>query len=272
MKPAYAAAILFVILFLVPASASADLGPKPTVDITVTYDGQPVSGEFQAKMLGCFSSEHPEALREDTPPQLNISEYDSSRNCYWTPASLAWGGRCSDSVCKFNYFLPEVFRLAVFLPELNRTFVTSAVARINFNSYYKADLSTAGTSSISETTPVYHYYSLIEALVITLLFELLIAKFYFSKKKRFRKILSTIIAANIVTVVVVQTYAPALWVISLLATEIFAVVFEAVLIFALNRKEVSLGNAFAFSILANIVSFVVGGFVTILLAVLPFLF
>jgi len=46
------AAIFCIFLFLA-SFAFADLGPKPTVKISVTLDGQEIQGNFGARLLHC---------------------------------------------------------------------------------------------------------------------------------------------------------------------------------------------------------------------------
>src|SRR3989344_4084730 len=89
--------IILLTLLLIPV-VSADLGPKPTADISITLNGQNVPDNlFYAKMLTCEKVPNPLHVKDLIAP-LNISEYDAEKDCYWKPAPLAWGG-CQDSNC-----------------------------------------------------------------------------------------------------------------------------------------------------------------------------
>ena len=151
-------AILMVFLLLIHP-IYADLGPKPTVDIDIRYDGQEIADSvFYAKMLGCHSDEDIRRgfLRinrnETGSSQLMIIEFDPLENCTWFPSMFAWGGTCKNSGCGFTYAPPSEFRLAVYIPSMNRTFVGPKVYNGNFDASYLADLMPDGSIAIRDTT------------------------------------------------------------------------------------------------------------------------
>ena len=258
--------ILLLIAFVLLPLVSADLGPKPTVDIDVTYIGNKVSdNSFNAKMLGCNQDERLNPER-DLIPQLNISEYDSSKSCYWKPAYLAWGGDCKDSKCHFGYFPPQEFKLAVYVPSLNKVFISNEVSRTNFNSNYKLELNSDGSANIYETTPLLKkdkISSFIKALIITLILELIVALIFLSIAKIRKKLLISVLIANIISLPLVWFIFPLIGniILVILLAEIFAFVFEAYFIYSLNKKDITLKKSFILSLLMNLASLIIGGFI-----------
>lgn len=276
MKKYFSLLVVFIALVIfLPKSASADLGPKPSVDIDVVYNQQNISdSSFSAKMLSCVPQDFVQSeskYEEDLIPQLKINEYNSSKNCYWFPARLAWGGQCTNSSCNFGYMPPSEFKLAVFIPSINKVFITNEISRTNFNSHYKTELFSDGSAKISETTPVLSsdkVSSFAKAFSITIILELLVSLIFLSVRKLPKKILIYVLLANIISLPVVWFLFPLMRLPSLVViviSEIFAVLFETYFIYLLNKQIISLKQSFTLNILNNLVSLFVGGFVYMLL-------
>jgi hypothetical protein len=263
--------LIFVLLIfsVLPSFVSADLGPKDSVDINVLYNGNKISdASFSAEMLACINKNR-QYLPEGLIPQLNISEYDSANNCYWTPAFLAWGGNCSDSRCYFWYFPPSEFKLAVYVPSLDKVFITNEISRTTSDSNYEVALNFDGSAKISETTPLFrkdNVSSFIKALIITLIIELLVALIYLSITKLSKKILISVIVGSLITLPIVWFIFPLIKIIPLviLLSEIFAIVFEAYFIYHLNKQAITLKKSFVLSIIMNLASLIIGGFILLL--------
>lgn len=258
--------ILLLIAFILLPLISADLGPKPTVDIDVSYMGTMISDNaFNAKMLVCNQDERLNPSR-DLIHQLNISEYDSNKSCYWEPAYFAWGGDCKDSKCNFGYFPPQKFKLAVYVPSLNKVFISNEISRNNFNSNYKLELNSDGSANIYETTPFLKkdkISSFIKTLIITLFLELVVALIFLSIAKIRKKLLLSVLLVNVISLPIVWFIFPFIGniILVILLAEIFAFVFEAYFIYYLNKKDISLKKSFILSLLMNLASLIIGGFI-----------
>lgn len=264
--------VIFVLVVFLPRGVDADLGPKPTVDIDVLYNQKTVSSPtFQAKMLGCFEQEFIQSetkYEDDLIPQLNITEYDSLKKCYWHPARHAWGGECHDSSCHFEYFPPSEFKLAVFIPSLNKVFVTNEISRSNFNSHYEAELSSDGSAIISETTffmfSTDKGSSFTKAFFITIILELLTSFIFIFSRKLSKKILVYVVIANILSLPIVWFLFPLMKLQLpriIVLSEIFAVLFETYFIYLPNKQIISFKQSLTLSILNNLVSLFIGGFI-----------
>lgn len=270
MKNKSAFLILVLLMFsLLPSFVFADIGPKPSADILVTLNGQNVpDSSFNAKMLTCQKEESKFPAR-DLIPQLNISEYDSANNCHWRPAQLAWGGNCQNSNCHFNYFLPSQFRLAVYLPSQDKVYLSAEVTRENFRSTFEANLLSDGNINLQETTPftqsnfARNIRNFFFALILTLILELIVALIFLSIAKISKKVLISVLVANIISLPIVWFVFPLLKIIPLaiLLGEIFAFVFEGYFIHLLNKEIISLKKSFILSILMNLASLIISGFI-----------
>jgi len=280
MKNKFAILILALLLYSpVPRLASADLGPKPTADIHITLNGQNVpDSSFSAKMLTCQKEQSPLGSK-DLIPQLNIREYDSINSCYWMPADLAWGGDCENSNCSFHYFLPSQFRLAIYLPSQDKVFLSAEVARENFKSTFEANLLSNGSIDLKETTPfsqsdiAKNIKQFFFALILTLVLELIVALIFLSVAKISKKILFSVLVANVISLPIVWFVFPLLKIIpiAILLGEIFAFVFEAYFIHLLNKELITLKRSFILSLVMNLTSWIIGGFIFSFLSALFFL-
>ncbi len=273
--------VLFIFVLLLISFSShpvlCDLGPKPSVNFYVTLNGEDIPDTiFYAKILSCQIYKEiiiggrkivqaSDTTPKDLIPQLNVSIYDPEKNCSWKPSGLAWGGKCRNGKCHFNYMIPSRFRLAVYLPSEDKVYISDEIKRRNFRSTFKADLLPNGSITVKEITPFFQRDSVKEAmmflfaLVITLVLELFIALLYVVYTRTTRKILGSVFIANIISL-------PVVWLIItssekglfIIIGEVFAVVFESFFIYFLNKEILTLRKAFLLSMLMNLTSFIVG--------------
>ncbi len=277
METKSAILILTIFLFsLAPGLVPADIGPSPSVDIYVTVNGQSVPDTtFKAKMLTCQTGAS--QLWDNDPSQLNINEYDSLNKCYWRPAKLVLGGDCQNGKCHFSYRLPSKFRLAVYLPSKGRVFLSDEVTRENFRSVFEANVLLDGTIEIQEMSQERSLFiqiisakTFFIAMVLTLILELIVAFIYGSitLARTSKKLLSSVSVANIISLPIVWFIFPLLRIKPLeilLLGELFVFVFEGYFIHWLNRDILTLKRSFVLSILMNLASLVIGGFIFLFL-------
>jgi len=173
-----------------------------------------------------------------------------------------------------------VFKFAIYIPDLNKTFVTNEISNPNFEGTYTAELSSDGTARIYNTTPVFTGYKLksfIKSFIITIIIELFIAFTYISKKKLSKKILIVILIANLISLPIVSFVFPLIKITSVLVillSEIFAILFETFFIYYFNKKiivlkkgkSITLKESFILSMIMNIASLVIGTVISIILS------
>jgi hypothetical protein len=272
MKFGPAFVTLIVLASLAALSASADIGPKPTVDIDVAYEGAEIpDASFSARMLACVRGVETTFPERSPVHQLRISEYDPAKNCSWRPAAFAWGGDCSASACHFNYHPPAQFKLAVYLPGLDKVFISDEISRTNFYSNYRAELAPDGSVRIRETTPFFRkdiISAFVKALVITLVLETLVALIFLSLARLPKRILRSVLLANAVSLPIVWFLFPLVLRTPsvILFAEIFAIAFEACFIRLLDRDAIAFRKAVSLSVMMNLASLVAGGFLFLLIS------
>jgi len=291
----YLLVIAITILVLSPTSASADLGPKPTTNIEVVYNQQRIADtNFDGKILTCVTKERMQyqadywknESRVILNVQYSINNYDKEDNCYWFPEIDVWGnqyGGCTNSLCRYGSMSVrpgmddmssdvKEFKFAVFIPSLNKFFVTNKISRKNFNSEYRVALFSDGSAVISETTPILSsdkVTSFVLAFFITIILELLVALIFVSIKNIPKKLLVFVLLANVITLPMVWFLFPlinATGPIVIILSEVFAVSFEAFFFYIFGRQIISLKQSMILSVVNNSVSLFIGGFIYFVVA------
>jgi hypothetical protein len=269
-------ALISLLAFIVLTTiAGADIGPPLSpATVYITYNGTPIAGTFYSAMLYCTNSSSIDTYRLPVP-QLNISEYDAAKGCYWIYDMFTYGGTCTDSFCNFTYS-PDDLKMAVYLPALNKTFITNEINNTGLTKAYNVTLSPNGSATIRNVITPQPYPpgpdvlgTFFVALILTEIIDLIVAFIYLqvAKIKRKVRILGTVFLATIISLPVVwfalalQFGAP-----GLLLGEIFAVVFDGLLIYYLNKKSIKLlKSAMVMSVIINLASFIIGGAILLLL-------
>lgn len=271
LKTAFVAAVL---LLLGASVAAADIGPKPSVDIAVSLDGAPLSASvFYAQMLTCnapdlqmsqqcgFNNPACDKFRELALPE-------PAESCTWRlqgPPTV-WGGECKDSQCHFTYFLPERFRLAVYLPGHDPLFISNPVTRTALDSVYRLDLGGDGSARLVENTSLLrqsHAGGALAALLLSLVIELAAGYAYVRLTHSPRRALWGVLLGNLLTVpilwfLVSASFARGAFSLTLALSELGAVIVEGALIAGLTRGQMPPARAFSMSLLLNVVSFILG--------------
>jgi hypothetical protein len=257
----------------VPLTA-ADVGPKPSVDITVRLNGAQVPDTtFYAQMLTCNP---PDVLAStrcgfDSPACRTfraLEQPEPAEGCTWRLQGppMVWGGVCGAGQCNFTYFLPERFRLAVYLAGADRMFVSNPVSRTALYSTYRLDLAEDGSARLVETTALLrrsHLGGALAALLLSLLIELAAGYVFIRLTHAPRRALLGVVIGNLLTVPILWFIVAALFpgggfMITLALAEVVAVVVEGGIIALLTRGQMRPAKAFAMSLLLNVLSFVLG--------------
>jgi hypothetical protein len=210
----------------------------------------------------------------------NITQYDAVRNCTWAPSlqcyqgNCQWNYGCMGSECTLMYPPPTNAKLAIYIPSLNKVFISDEIFNESFEySYHEAVLLQNGTIELSTIAPPFQipeiFTSFITALIITLVTELLVTFLFirFSKNKDFsqkqNRILLTVVLVNIISLPVVWFVLPLIFTDTItyyVVAESFAVLFEGLFIRLLNKNTFTLKNALILSLIMNLASFFVGQF------------
>ncbi|MDD5068668.1 MAG: hypothetical protein PHS53_00355 [Candidatus Pacebacteria bacterium] len=261
--------------------------PPGTQTVYVTYGQKAIPDQkFHEEVLLCgnFKQSYNEKsyqilyFAKPIPQLLNISQFDSARKCSWEPYYPM--RLCSNSKCGMESFgYPSEFKLAIFIPSLNKVFITNEILRSNFNADYKAELYTDGSAKLTDTTFFFErdqVSSFTLAFLITIALELLTTWLLISRWQKPKKILLIVLFANIISLPFVWFFFPLLASIlgfmSILISEIFAVFFEAYFIYFVGRKTLTLGQSMRLSLINNLVSVIIGMPIFLILTLFTYIF
>jgi hypothetical protein len=263
---------LALALFL-PCFFFADAPPPPPFTVDFTYEGQKISDQtFYAAVLECVWPDYQEI---SVVPQLNISQEDSDKDCTWRPVVVPYNNTCTNSECRFDWVLGD-FKLAVYVPSLNKTFLSETLARTYEGHYgyktktlYNVQLLKDNSIKIEDIIPlddeginnVSFILLMSVSFAITLALEALIILIFVLFKKVPKRIFLGLLIGNIISV-------PFVWFVSYIfplagiiyIAEAIVVVFEAWIFRIFSRRALSWKMALLISLLINIVSFFLGPF------------
>lgn len=245
---------LSFLFFVQPVSA--DLGPKPTMYFNLKYE---ISKDIKLEECKQYQCDKPDcsdaAVLERLGPQGTTS---LERACQ----SVAYG---------YAPYQKLVLKFSDKTRESNVFKADKSKLDSDYDVIVKEDGLVIGDGDAGVPITVYRTFGyFFVSFIITLFLELLTAVLFLFALKLKRKILLTIFIGNILTLPFVWFIFPLLladipWVIVMLVSEFFAVTVEALLIYFLNTKLITLVKSIALSVLINIVSLFVGGFILQLL-------
>ena len=292
MKKKTVSFILFVMIIMAafPTSASADMGPKPSV--VVDFDG--LSGETyyvtllsSVESTGPFSAlsfhkrDNPEldememfyGDEEDYPIFRKFLEYQDPDGYYF----LQYFQNCSETHrFSWTYYPPPDFKVLLYFPDKDSFVVSGSFERYAFDSYFSATI----TNKVQPNSIFYDYMtvsrsynyrgetlSLIARIILTIALELLIALLFLFREK---KQLLFIIAVNLVTQVGLNvalntinfSYGPLAFIFAFVLLEMAVFIIEATLYAVFLRKIskafVPVWKPIVYAFVANAASFAAG--------------
>ncbi len=250
--------ILFGLLLLLPLAASADIGPKPSLYMSLEYEMSESVTLEKGELLQCEDSlcKDYHVMEELGPQYFSCIQDECDSMAYGYGNYLQLKITYSDKIRESNIFSHDDFDEYYSVVVTDDALEVSLSGNANSNAY-------AGLFPEEETSfpDIFnHEYKLVlflAALTATIVLELLAALIYLAIAKKPMNILLFIFLANVITIPAVWWLFPLIgsfwWVIIL--SETFAIIFEALFIWGLARKNMSFGNAFFLSVIINIVSF-----------------
>ena len=280
-------AVLAVVVIAQPNTASADMGPKPSINITFKGLGDEVcycTILSQYKSAGPWRAYDPE---EDNKELFNFdSNYYRDENYANAEAEMSWQAfvdyEDADGYCflqlwwklggesnrvRWGYYPPYSFKVLLYFPESN-TFATSDIyERYAFDSYFTVDMKAFDGAHLS-LAKSYDYagevVGLLCRIALTILIELLIALLF---RLKGRRVILTIFAVNAVTQIALNVglnliyyFNGALaYLLAFVFLEIAVAVVEALAYSLLLRKNrVPIWKCILYAVIANAVTAVAG--------------
>ncbi len=277
---------LFCIVLLVtvfPITASADMGPKPSVVIDFNGISQQT---YYVTLLSSRRSTGPYSVitddsnrrynesHEDYPIFLKFLEYQDKDGYYF----LQYFQNCSETNrFSWTYYPPSDFKILIYFPDSDYFAISAAAYEgYAFDSYFRVSLTDSEISSGIEQGETlsfsakksYDYsgelISLIARIVLTIAVELLIALlFAFRKKKQFLVAVNLVtqIALNVALNLINYSYGAMLFIFAYVLFEFMVFIAEAILYSVFLRKldgPVPIWKTLTYALIANAASFVVG--------------
>lgn len=278
-------AYMLLITMIFPITASADSGPKPSVN--VTFDG--MGDELcYGTLLSKTESTGPASVwdgTEDSPYSEDSDkyriwkafvEYEDSDGFYFLQnfwqvnetGELNWG-----------YYPPKEFKVLLYYPESGRFLVSGVFEHYAFDSYFTVDMENGNISTdqgeiggkLNKVYRSYQYgaevFSLVARVILTVLIELGIAWLFGYRKKRQYQLLAgvniaTQLILNILLNVVNYRSGHQAFVTNYILYEVVVFILEAgVYWYWLRREDAKRnggGRAVIYALVANFVSFVAG--------------
>ena len=250
-----------LLLFLsTPTFIHADIGPKPSVTITIENTDDRV---YYATLLSKYESTGPEsAYRGDnaryTPEDEQYEiwkafvDYTDKDNFYFL--QIYWNCTETDSFC-WGYFPPDTFKVLLYFPDTNEFVVSDICERYAFDSYFNLNMD--GTIQ-----QAYDYSNetsnLVVRILLTILLEIGIAILFKIKQK---DQLWYITKINVITQIGLNLALNAVnfykgqwaFVFYYILLEILVFILEAIF----YRKKLQ-KKAIPYAFIANVCSFVIG--------------
>ena len=202
--------ICLILVLNLPVTAKADIGPKPSINITFT-------GIVGETYYGTLLSE-----RRSTGPATAWDGYEEYRD--WKPESekpiwekfiayedtdgyyflQEWWDCSETNQLNWTYYPPTPFKILLYFPETDTFYVSDIYERYAFDSYFTVDLSDYATSPITARQSydyTWEVISLVARIVLTITLELAIALFFGYREK---KALGFLAIVNVITQVVLN--------------------------------------------------------------------
>ena len=278
-------ALLALTVFAHPLTASADMGPKPSINITFNNLGDETC---YATILSLYKSTGPYAAYLSEDDYKDLSNFDSKY--YWEDdyyneeaemswqafvdyddpdgfyfLQLWWKVNSEANSIRWGYYPPYTFKVLLYFPDSNTYLSSGIYERYAFDSYYIADVANMGLEEVDppiELVENYDYWSEIIGfvcrVVLTIGVELLIALIFGIKGRR---AILTILIVNAVTQIglnvalnLIYYFSGALaYLVALVFLEIAVTIVEAIAYaFLLRKAGVPIWKSLIYALVANV--------------------
>lgn len=198
-------ALVLVCAMLMPITAFADMGPKPSVTVTFTGAEDEI---YYATLLSKCKSTGPawaydpndrdsyQNIRGDQEIWQTFVDYQDADGYYFLQEF--WECSQTEEFC-WGYYPPSPFKILVYFPEHDWFVVSPIYERYAFDSYFTVDLSEWSVGQITAEKS-YDYSqemnSLVARILITILLEIVLALIWGYRKAR---LMALITGVNVVT-------------------------------------------------------------------------
>ncbi len=260
--------ICLVLIFIIIKPSSADMGPKPSIYITI----KGIEGDYVAAFAASYASGPNfdyESYKEGSYGYLEynpIMEYKDDEGFKWITRYY----KCKDKTdISFTYYAPEVFKLVIY-KDGKLYSVTESIKKYAYAAYYTIDFNeniiTENNIIEYEINNSYNYVkeilNLISRIVLTLLIEFaLFFLFRLYTKHNFKVVLITNLITQILLNIILNLkyyYNGLLSAYAILILLEIGILIIETIIYKLFLKDKNKVLITIYPIIANISSFIVG--------------
>ena len=270
--------ICFIVLFSLPLTAFADIGPKPSVRIT--FEGVESGTEYYGTLLSERKTTGPSSAWDGI--EGHQQHYNYSREIWQVFADYtdvdgyyflqeAWD--CTDTnQLNWTYYPPSPFKILLYFPSTDTYFVSDVYERYAFDSYYTVDLAENFTaekliSAQKSYDFTWEIISLVARIAATILLEIAIAFIFGYREKKNLKFIAVVniltqIALNVGLNIVNYNSGSMAFILSFVLFEVVVFVVEAfaysLMLGKFSTKPANKGKSTAYAFAANLASFAIG--------------
>lgn len=287
-RKVFAFIICLMLVMAMTIPASADIGPKPSVQIEFTgMEGQ----TYYGTLLSLYDSTGPASVWDGNPEHadyqpgdegydiwLKFVEYQDTDGYYF----LQWWWDCSETnQLNWTYYPPTPFKILLYFPETDTFYVSPVYERYAFDSYFSVDMSDLDADPMVANKS-YDYtwetISLAARIILTIALELVIALLFGYREKKvigFLAIVNAVtqVALNVALNIINYNSGSMIFTFNYVLLEILVFAIEALayalLLKKFSGKEQKLVKAVGYALVANAASF---GFGLWLAHVIPGIF
>ena len=268
--------LLCIAVFLsIAVTASADIGPKPSVRIT--FEGVENGTEYYGTLLSERKSTGPASVWDGVPGHEDHYNYSyelwkifadyTDKDGYYFLQEV-WD--CTETnQLNWTYYPPSPFKILLYFPETDTYYVSDIYERYAFDSYYTVNLSDLSSDSMTAEESynfTWEIISLLARIVATILLEIAIAFIFGYREKKALRFIAVVniitqIALNVALNIINYNMGSMAFTFFFIIMEIAVFALEAV-IFALLLKRFTAksdkARSTAYAFAANAASFAIG--------------
>ena len=269
---AFIMCLMLVMAMTIPASA--DIGPKPSVQIEFTgMEGQ----TYYGTLLSMYESTGPASVWDGNPEHadyqpgeegydiwLKFVEYQDADGYYF----LQWWWDCSETnQLNWTYYPPTPFKILLYFPETDTFYVSPVYERYAFDSYFTVDMSDLDADPmVADKSYDYTWeiISLAARIILTIALELAIALLFGYREKKVLGFLAIVnavtqVGLNVALNIINYNSGSMIFTFNYVLLEILVFAIEAiayaVLLKKLSGKEQKPVKAVGYALVANAASF-----------------
>ena len=268
--------LLCIAVFLsIAVTASADIGPKPSVRIT--FEGVENGTEYYGTLLSERKSTGPASAWDGVPGHEDhynysyelwkiFADYTDTDGYYFLQE--VWD--CTETnQLNWTYYPPSPFKILLYFPNTDTYYVSDIYERYAFDSYYTVNLSDLSSDTMTAEESynfTWEIISLLARIVATILLEIAIAFIFGYREKKALRFIAVVniitqIALNVALNIINYNMGSMAFTFFFVIMEIAVFALEAV-IFALLLKRFTAksdkARSTAYAFAANTASFAIG--------------